>query len=167
MKVLFLCSGNSARSVMAECILNREGGGRFEAYSAGPNPGDVHPEAVDLLTRLGYGTDQMRSKSWEEFCGPEAPALDFVVTLCDDTLKETCPFWEGQPVTAHWAMADPARAEGQNVDVALAFAEAYRQLSHRIGIFVNLPIAKLERISLQQHLDDIALTLPAAVVPHL
>jgi protein-tyrosine-phosphatase len=154
--ILFLCTGNSARSIMAECILNREGIARFIAYSAGSHPkGAVHPFAADLLTKLNYPTGHLRSKSWDEFAQDGAPNLDFVFTVCDDAAGEVCPAWPSQPMTAHWGIPDPAAAEGSEAERRLAFADAYRMLTNRISIFVNLPIASLDRLSLQKRLDDI------------
>jgi protein-tyrosine-phosphatase len=162
--VLFLCTGNSARSILAESILNREGKGRFIGYSAGSQPkGEVHPFALDLLKKMNYPTDKLRSKSWEEFSQPGAPELDFVFTVCDNAAAEVCPVWPGQPMTAHWGIPDPAAAEGSEVQRRLAFAEAYRQLNNRISLFTNLPIASLDRLSLQKHLDQIGRKLPESV----
>ena len=156
LNVLFLCTGNSARSIMAECIMNREGMGRFKAYSAGSMPaGKVNLNALNLLKKLNYVTDDLRSKSWEEFSGPDAPKLDFVFTVCDNAAQEVCPIWPGQPMTAHWGLPDPAAAEGTDAEHALAFDETYRMLFQRITIFVNLPLASLNKLSLQQHLDEI------------
>ncbi len=156
LNVLFLCTGNSARSIMAECIMNREGMGKFKAYSAGSMPaGKVNPHALNLLKKLNYVTDDLRSKSWEEFSGPDAPKLDFVFTVCDNAANEVCPVWPGQPMTAHWGLPDPAAVEGTDAERALAFDETYRMLFQRITIFVNLPLASLSKLSLQQHLDEI------------
>ncbi len=160
--VLFLCTGNSARSVFAESILNRLGAGRFRAFSAGSHPkGAVHPFALDLLERLNYPTRNLRSKSWDEFAQAGAPALDFVFTVCDSAANEICPLWPGQPMTAHWGVPDPAAAEGSEAERRLAFAEAYRMLNNRIGIFVSLPMASLDKLSLQRRLDEIGKTAPA------
>jgi len=157
--VLFLCTGNSARSIMAEAILNRAGAGRFKAYSAGSHPkGAVHPRTIDLLRRLHYPTEMYRSKPWDEFAAPGAPVLDFVFTVCDSAAQEVCPVWPGQPMTAHWGVPDPAAATGTEAEIGLAFSDAYRQLNNRISIFVNLPLPKLDRLSLQQHLDEIGKT---------
>jgi arsenate reductase (thioredoxin) len=154
--VLFLCTGNSARSILAESILNREGTGRFEAYSAGSHPkGAVHPYALDLLRRLNYPTIHLRSKSWDEFATKDSPKLDFIFTVCDDAAGEVCPIWPGQPMTAHWGIPDPAAVMGTEAERHLAFADAYRMLINRISIFTNLPIASLDRLSLQKHLSDI------------
>jgi len=156
LNVLFLCTGNSARSIIAEAIMNREGRGRFRAYSAGSHPkGEVNPGALRLLESLDYRTDTLRSKSWEEFERPGAPKLDFVFTVCDDAAAEVCPIWPGQPMTAHWGMPDPATAPGSPAEVALAFADTYRMLSNRIGLFMSLPMASLDSLSLQRRLDEI------------
>jgi protein-tyrosine-phosphatase len=154
--VLFLCTGNSARSIMAECLLNRLGAGRFKAYSAGSLPkGAVHPLALALLERQNYRTSELRSKSWDEFARPGASVLDFVFTVCDNAAKETCPVWPGQPMTAHWGIPDPAAVEGSDAEKHLAFAEAMRMLNNRIGIFVSLPLASLDKLTLQKRLDAI------------
>lgn len=157
LNVLFLCTGNSARSIMAEAILDRAGTGRFKAYSAGSMPrGEVHPYAVDFLRNQNYALDNLRSKGWEEFSVPGAPVMDFVFTVCDGAAKETCPVWPGQPMTAHWGIPDPAAAEGSEAEKRFAFADAFRMLNTRIEIFVNLPLRRLDRLSLQERLDDIA-----------
>jgi protein-tyrosine-phosphatase len=154
--VLFLCTGNSARSIMAEAILNKLGAGKFRAFSAGSQPkGWVHPETLRLLQSLGYDTSRFRSKSWSEFADPGAPLLDFVFTVCDDAAGETCPVWPGQPMTAHWGVPDPAAAQGSPAEIALAFKDAYRMLNQRIGIFTSLPIRSLDQLSLQQKLREI------------
>jgi protein-tyrosine-phosphatase len=154
--VLFLCTGNSCRSIMAEAIMNRVGAGRFQAYSAGSHPaGKVNPHAIALLEKLNFDTSGFRSKPWEEFAretNPDAPDLDFVFTVCDNAAGEVCPYWPGQPMTAHWGMADPASASGNDAEVALAFADAYRMLNNRISLFANLPIASLDSLSLQERL---------------
>ncbi len=156
LNVLFLCTGNSARSIMAEAILNRSGIGRFRAYSAGSFPaGAVNPRTVELLERLNYPVAEMRSKSWDEFAAPGAPDLDFVFTVCDDAANEVCPAWPGQPMSAHWGVPDPATATGNDAKVAAAFADAYRMLNNRIGIFVNLPFSSLDKLTLQKRLDEI------------
>jgi len=153
---LFLCTGNSARSIMAEAILARLGIGRFHAYSAGSHPkGEVHPRALALLKRLNYPTAGFRSKSWDEFAQPGAPHLDFVFTVCDQAAAEVCPIWPGQPMTAHWGVPDPAAATGTEAEIGLAFSEAYRLLNNRISIFVALPLDKLDRLALKKRLDDI------------
>ena len=154
--VLFLCTGNSARSILAEAIMNREGAGRFRAYSAGSQPkGTIHPFALDLLRKLNYPTAGMRSKSWDEFARAGAPNLDFVFTVCDNAASEVCPIWPGQPISAHWGIPDPSAAEGSEVERRLAFSDTYRQLHNRISIFVNLPFASLDRLSLQTRLREI------------
>ena len=159
--VLFLCTGNSARSIMAECILNRLGRGRFNAYSAGSHPkGEVHPYALDLLKRDNYLTEKLRSKDWHEFARSGAPSLDFVFTVCDKAAAEVCPVWPGQPMSAHWGLPDPAAAEGTETEKWLAFADTYRMLTQRISIFVSLPMTSLDKISLQKRLDEIGRTLP-------
>jgi arsenate reductase (thioredoxin) len=159
--VLFLCTGNSARSVLAECILNREGKGRFRAYSAGSHPKDqVHPFAIELLKKLNHPTAGLRSKSWDEFAAPDAPQLDFVFTVCDNAANEVCPIWPGQPMTAHWGLPDPAAAEGTEAEKHFAFADAYRMLLNRISIFTSLPMKSLDRLSLQKQLDEIGRSLP-------
>ena len=156
LNVLFLCTGNSARSIMAECVLNRLGAGKFRAYSAGSQPlGHVHPIALNLLRATNYDVSGLRSKSWEEFAQPGAPALDFVFTVCDNAANEVCPIWPGQPITAHWGLPDPARAEGSEAERAFAFADTMRMLTQRIGIFVSLPLTALNKLSLQHQLDEI------------
>ena len=154
--VLFLCTGNSARSIIAEAILNRIGAGKFRAYSAGSQPkGAINPGTLALLKSLDYDTAQFRSKSWNEFAKPGAPPLDFVFTVCDNAAGETCPFWPGQPMTAHWGIPDPAEAKGNDAEIALAFKDAYRMLNQRIGIFAALPIASLDALTLQHRLREI------------
>ena len=153
---LFLCTGNSARSIMAEAILNKLGRGKFQAYSAGSQPkGQVNPNTIQLLKGLGYDTSDYRSKSWSEFAKPGAPSLDFVFTVCDNAAGEACPFWPGQPMTAHWGVPDPAEAQGSAAEIALAFKDAYRMLHQRIGIFVALPIRSLDKLSLRTRLTEI------------
>jgi len=164
--VLFLCTGNSARSVMAEVILDRAGQGKFKAYSAGSQPkGRVHPYTLDLLQNLHYDVSGLRSKSWLEFAQPDSPKLDFVFTVCDNAAGETCPVWPGQPMTAHWGIPDPAAAEGSEAEIRYAFADALRMLTNRINIFVSLPLAKLDRLSLQKRLDAIGRTKDAGGPP--
>jgi protein-tyrosine-phosphatase len=154
--VLFLCTGNSARSIMAECLLNRLGTERFRAYSAGSAPKAApHPLALALLERQSYDTRGLRSKSWDEFARPGAPALDFVFTVCDNAAKEACPVWPGQPMTAHWGIPDPAAVEGSEPEKHVAFADTMRMLNNRIGIFVSLPLASLDKLTLQRRLDAI------------
>jgi arsenate reductase (thioredoxin) len=156
LNVLFLCTHNSARSIIAECVLNRLGMGRFKGYSAGSQPsGTVHPYALDLLRQLNYDVTGLRSKSWEEFSGPDAPKLDFVFTVCDNAANEVCPVWPGQPMTAHWGLPDPSAAEGTESERRFAFADTHRMLFQRIGIFTNLPLASLDKFSLQRRLDEI------------
>jgi arsenate reductase (thioredoxin) len=164
--VLFLCSGNSARSIMAEVILNRSGQGKFRAFSAGSQPkGQVHPYALDLLRKLNYDVTGPRSKSWKEFSGPNAPNLDFVFTVCDNAAQETCPVWPGQPMTAHWGVPDPAEATGTQAEVRLAFADALRMLTNRINIFVSLPLRSLDQLTLQKQLDAVGKTKDAGGKP--
>ena len=157
--VLFLCTGNSARSILAESILNRLGAGRFVVCSAGSMPtGTVNPHAIRLLERFNYPTADLRSKSWEAFDrahNPDAPDLNFVFTVCDNAAGEVCPFWPGQPMTAHWGVPDPAAVEGTDAEIALAFADTYGRLHNRLEIFVNLPMASLDRLTLQARLDSI------------
>jgi protein-tyrosine-phosphatase len=157
--VLFLCTGNSCRSILAEAIMNRAGLGPFKAYSAGSMPtGRVNPNAIDLLKQMHHDTGGLRSKSWEEFTrdkNPQAPDLDFVFTVCDNAAGEICPIWPGQPMTAHWGMPDPALAVGSGAEIAIAFAETYRLLNNRITLFMNLPMASLDRLTLQKRLDQI------------
>jgi arsenate reductase len=159
--VLFLCTGNSARSILAECILNHLGQGKFQAYSAGSQPkGTIHPYALELLQHYQYSTEHLRSKSWEEFSGTDAPPLDFVFTLCDEAAKETCPVWPGQPISAHWGLPDPAAVDGTEAQKRFAFVDTMRMLNNRINIFINLPVAKLDQLSLRQRLDAIGKTTP-------
>jgi arsenate reductase len=159
--VLFLCTGNSARSIIAECILNREGKGRFRAFSAGSHPkGQVPPYAIDLLKKLNHPTAGLRSKDWEEFAAPGAPVMDFVFTVCDNAANEVCPVWPGQPMTAHWGLPDPAAAEGTEAERHLTFADAYRMLHNRISVFTSLPMKSLDRLALQKRLDEIGRPLP-------
>ena len=156
LNVLFLCTGNSARSIMAEAIMNRLGQGKFRAYSAGSQPkGAVHPQALALLRKLNYETGGFRSKSWTEFAQPGAPELDFVFTVCDDAAGESCPIWPGQPMTAHWGIPDPAAATGSDAEIAVAFDDAYRMLNRRIELFLALPLAKLDKMVLAKRLKDI------------
>ena len=154
--VLILCTGNSARSIMAEAILNKLDADRFKAWSAGSQPkGEVHSEARALLSQLGYDVSKARSKSWEEFSKPGAPEMDFVFTVCDDAAGETCPVWPGHPMTAHWGIEDPAAAHGSPAEIRAAFAAAYRFLFNRISVFVALPVASLDRLTLQGKLREI------------
>ena len=161
--VLFLCTGNSARSIIAEAILNRVGKGRFIAYSAGSQPkGTVHPYALQLLKTMNHDTSFARSKSWDEFANPDAPEMDFVFTVCDSAAAEACPVWPGQPMTAHWGVPDPAAVEGTDAEKHLAFADTYRMMNNRISVFTSLPLASLDRLALQKRLDEIGRTLPKA-----
>jgi arsenate reductase len=160
--VLFLCTGNSCRSIIAEAIMNRAGRGRFKAWSAGSMPtGKVNPHALALLEGFHYDTSGFRSKPWDEFSraiNPDAPELDFVFTVCDDAAGEVCPVWPGQPMTAHWGMPDPALATGSDAEVGLAFADCYRMLSNRIELFMNLPMTSLDHLALQKRLSEIGQT---------
>jgi arsenate reductase (thioredoxin) len=154
--VLFLCTGNSARSILAEAIINHVGNGRFRGFSAGSFPkGAVHPIALQLLTRLKLPVEDLRSKSWDEFAAPSAPNLDFVFTVCDNAAGEVCPYWPGQPMTAHWGIPDPAAVAGIDAEKWLAFRQAYTAMENRIKIFTSLPIASLDRMKLQQRLNEI------------
>jgi len=154
--VLFLCTANSSRSILAEATLNHVGGGRFKAYSAGSFPkGQVNPLALKLLQEQGLPTQGLRSKSWEEFAKPGAPVMDFVFTVCDQAAGETCPVWPGQPITAHWGVADPAAVQGTDAEKRKAFLRAFTELSARINLLLALPVDKLDRLVLQKKLDDI------------
>jgi len=154
--VLFLCTGNSARSILAEAILNRDGAGRFRAFSAGSHPtGKVNPFAIDLLEKRGFDLSALRSKGWDEFAIEGAPTLDFAFTVCDNAAGEACPVWPGQPMTAHWGIEDPAAVTGADEAKRRAFFDAYVRLSRRIGLFISLPLAKLDRLSLQAKLREI------------
>jgi arsenate reductase len=157
--VLFLCTGNSARSIVAEKIIDRFGRGRFKGFSAGSHPaGRVNPLALEILRRNNYVTEGLRSKDWSEFAAPGAPAMDFVFTVCDRAAAEACPVWPGQPMTAHWGIPDPAAAVGDEVTRMMAFRQALASLENRISIFVSLPIASLDRLKLQKKLDEIGQT---------
>ncbi len=154
--VLFLCTGNSARSIIGEAVINRVGQGRFKGFSAGSMPkGEVHPVTLDLLKKQNYDVRQFRSKNWEEFSGPDAPALDFVFTVCDNAANEACPVWPGQPMTAHWGVPDPAAVTSSEAAQHIAFADTLRMLTQRIDIFVNLPLASLDKLTLQKKLNEI------------
>jgi len=154
--VLFLCTGNSARSILAEAMLNKEGQGRFRAYSAGSQPKpDVNPLALQVLRETDYPTEGLRSKSWDEFAGPEAPVMDFVFTVCDNAAGEACPYWPGQPVTAHWGIEDPAAVEGSDMERKAAFVTAQRYLKNRIAAFVALPVCSLDQVALSSHVREI------------
>ncbi len=157
--VLFLCTGNSARSILAESIINKLGKGKFRGFSAGSHPkGQVHPIALALLKQLDYSTDGLRSKSWDEFATPNALHLDFVFTVCDNAAGEMCPHWPGQPMTAHWGIPDPAAVEGTNVEKNVAFREAFRSMERRIKLFLSLPLASIDRMRLKERLDAIGHT---------
>lgn len=165
LNVLFLCTHNSARSVIAECVMNRLGKGRFKGFSAGSMPsGRVHPYALDLLQKLNYDVSNLRSKSWDEFAEPGAPMLDFVFTVCDNAANEVCPYWPGQPVTAHWGLPDPSAVAGSETERRLAFADTHRMLYQRISIFTNLPLDSLDKLALQERLNEIGRTVPDAAV---
>lgn len=154
--VLFLCTANSARSILAEAILNKEGRSKFRAYSAGSHPrGAVNPFALKLLERLSYDTSELRSKSWHDFAKPGAPEFDFIFTVCDDAAGETCPVWPGKPATAHWGIPDPAAVKGSEAEIGAAFHDAFRMLSRRIAVFTALPFASLDAIALQSKLRSI------------
>lgn len=161
--VLFLCTGNSARSILAESLLNTLGKGRFRAFSAGSFPkGQVHPLAIQLLSHLNFPTENLRSKSWDEFAAPGAPPLDFIFTVCDNAAGEVCPVWPGKPMTAHWGIADPAAVEGTDTEKAFAFRKAFKELETRIQLLTSLPIDALDRMTLHARLRDIGKTSPAA-----
>ena len=154
--VLFLCTGNSARSILAEAILNRIGKGKFVSYSAGSFPkGAVHPEALALLRRLGFSIEGLRSKSWNEFAEGDSPRLDFVFTVCDNAANEICPVWPGQPMTAHWGVLDPALVRGTDAEITRAFRDAFLLLERRIVLFANLPVRSLDQLALKMRLDEI------------
>jgi len=154
--VLFLCTGNSARSIMAEAILNHKGRGRFTAYSAGSHPsGQPRREALQQIETAGLSTDGLRSKSWDEFAAPGAPQLDFVFTVCDNAANERCPYWPGQPMTAHWGITDPAAAKGTPEEIARAFRDAFHILDRRIGLFLSLPLSTLDHLAIKREIDNI------------
>lgn len=156
MNVLFICTGNSARSIIAESLLNQLGGGKFRAYSAGSHPaGFVNPKALELLERNRFRTGELRSKNWDEFAKPDAPQMDFVLTVCDNAAGEVCPVWPGQPMSAHWGVPDPAAVQGTPAQVEKAFTDAFMVLQRRITLFLNLPIEKLAKLSLLKELQDI------------
>jgi protein-tyrosine-phosphatase len=164
--VLFLCTGNSARSILAEAILNRIGKGKFLGYSAGSWPkGAVHPQALALLRRLGFSTEGLRSKSWDEFAQTGAPGLDFVFTVCDNAANEVCPVWPGQPMTAHWGAPDPALFRGTDADIAAAFRDVFLLLERRIALFANLPVKSLDRLALKARLDEIGNVVAEGAAP--
>ena len=159
--VLFLCTGNSARSIIAEALMNQWGRGKFKGLSAGSHPkGEVHPIALQLLQRLNFPTEGLRSKSWDEFAAPGAAPLDFVFTVCDNAAGEVCPYWPGQPMSAHWGVPDPASVEGSEAEKWVAFRDTFRTLDNRIKIFTSLPVRSLDRIKLQERLEAIGKTLP-------
>jgi protein-tyrosine-phosphatase len=154
--VLFLCTANSARSILAEAVLNKAGRGRFRAFSAGSQPSrKVHPYALQLLESMKYDTSFARSKSWDEFASPDAPQMDFIFTVCDSAANEACPVWPGHPITALWSVPDPKRAEGNEAEMHLAYAEAFRMIGNRISVFLSLPLKTLDRMALQHHLEEI------------
>jgi protein-tyrosine-phosphatase len=154
--VLFLCTGNSARSILAESLINEWGRGKFRGFSAGSHPkGAVHPIALELLRKMNFPTEGLRSKAWDEFSAPGAPPLDFVFTVCDNAAGEVCPYWPGQPMTAHWGIPDPAAVEGSEVEKWTAFRSAFKSLDNRIKIFTSLPLRSLDRIRLQERLNAI------------
>lgn len=156
MNVLFLCTGNSARSIIAESLMNQLGGGRFRAYSAGSHPaGFVNPKALELLERNRFRTGELRSKNWDEFAAADAPQMDFILTVCDRAAGEVCPIWPGQPMSAHWGVEDPAAVEGTPEQIEKAFTDAFMVLQRRIALFLNLPIEKLEKLSLLKELQQI------------
>jgi arsenate reductase len=157
--VLFLCTGNSARSILGEALINHWGQGKFQGFSAGSHPtGRVNPMALDLLKRLGFPTENLRSKDWNEFARPEAPPMDFVITVCDKAAAEVCPIWPGQPMTAHWGVADTAAVEGNEKERMMAFRQAFSVLENRVRVFVSLPFDKLQGMKLQRRLDEIGRT---------
>jgi arsenate reductase (thioredoxin) len=161
--VLFLCTGNSARSILAESLLNTLGHGKFRAFSAGSFPkGQVHPMAIELLQRMNCSSENLRSKSWNEFATPGAPPIDLIFTVCDNAAGEVCPIWPGKPMTVHWGIADPAAAEGTDAEKAFAFRRAFRELETRIKLLTSLPIDSLDRMTLQARLHEIGKTGPVA-----
>lgn len=154
--ILVLCTGNSARSIMAEALFNTLGKGRFKAYSAGSHPtGKVHPLAIEPVERLGYPTDGLRSKSWDEFAKPDAPQMDFIFTVCDKAAGEVCPVWPGQPITAHWGFEDPAAAVGTDEEKRRKFQEVFRYMTNRVQLFANLPLASLDKFAIKREMDSI------------
>jgi protein-tyrosine-phosphatase len=165
--ILFLCTGNSARSILAEAIANLRGGSILRAWSAGSHPkGAVHPQALALLRKLDFPTDGLRSKSWDEFTAPGAPQFDFIVTVCDNAANETCPVWPGKPVTAHWGIPDPAAVEGTEAEIALAFADAFRAMERRISLFLALPLASLDSLAMEQRMKEIGRTADSPAKAH-
>ena len=164
--VLFLCTGNSARSILAESILRKDGQARYRSFSAGSQPkGQVNPFALKVLKSLNYPVDGMRSKSWQEFAAPDAPVMDFVFTVCDSAAGESCPVWPGQPMTAHWGIEDPLAVEGKDIEKEAAFVAAFRYLKNRIGVFINLPLRSIDKLSLGSRLSEIG-RLNGATQPH-
>ena len=159
--VLFLCTGNSARSILAESLLNHWGKGRFHGYSAGSFPkGQVHPISIALLKQLNLPTEGLRSKSWDEFAAPGSPPLDFIFTVCDNAAGEICPVWPGKPMTAHWGVEDPAAVEGTDAEKWAAFRKSFKELERRITLFISLPVASLDKITLQRRIEAIGTALP-------
>lgn len=157
--VLFLCTGNSARSIMAEALVTTMSKGRFRGYSAGSQPGGtVNPYAIEQVQATGYPLDNLRSKSWDEFAAPDAPRMDFIITVCDNAAGEVCPVWPGQPLTAHWGFADPAAVQGSDEEKRAAFHRIFRQIAARVGSFVNLPVAMLEKNAIKREMDQIGNT---------
>jgi arsenate reductase (thioredoxin) len=157
--ILVLCTGNSARSIMAEALINTMGKSRFCAYSAGSYPtGKVNPFALEKIASTGYATDQLRSKSWDEFAGPDAPTMDFIITVCDNAAGESCPLWPGQPISAHWGFEDPAAAQGSDADKRAAFDTVFRQIMGRVQLFVNLPLALLDKAAIRREMQAIGQT---------
>jgi arsenate reductase len=164
--VLFLCTGNSARSILAESILRKDGAGRFNAFSAGSHPkGAVNPFALKVLDRLGYPADGFSSKSWDVFAGPGAPTMDFVFTVCDDAAGESCPVWPGQPMTAHWGIEDPAKVTGTDIQKEAAFVQAFKYMKNRISVFLSLPMRSIDRLALDRRLKDIGRMAGATHAP--
>jgi arsenate reductase len=157
--VLFLCTGNSARSILAESILNRHGNGQLRGFSAGSHPnGEVNPFALDLLKRLEFPTEGLRSKSWDEFSTPTSPHFDFIITVCDNAAGETCPVWLGKPITAHWGIPDPATVQGTDIQKKAAFNQAFKSMDRRIKLFLSLPVASLDQLRIKQEMDAIGRT---------
>jgi protein-tyrosine-phosphatase len=161
--VLFLCTGNSARSIHAESIMTKLGKAKFRGFSAGSHPkGQVHPIAITLLRQLGFPTDGLRSKRWDEFSAPNGPHVDFVFTVCDNAAGEVCPYWPSQPMTGHWGIPDPATVEGTDIEKSMAFRQAFRSMETRIKLFLSLPLCSIDRMRLQERLDAIGKTPPEA-----
>ena len=157
--VLFLCTGNSARSVLAEALMNKIGAGKFRAYSAGSMPkGQVHPQALKVVAGMGFAPEDFRSKSWDEFAGPDAPQFDFIITVCDNAAGEVCPVWPGQPISAHWGFEDPAAVEGTDDEKRRAFDQTFRHMMNRVRLFVNLPLTMLDHTAIKRELSNIGKT---------